>query len=194
MQFLKRVSKWIANRIPARRELREVFNVVLFCVFGWSIRGFLFKMPAFALYFGVKNNLAILCYMFAFALVETLLVTGVLVAISVVLPARFLKEGFAYKGFLTVLVTSAALILFQGYYRINFFKDIIAADYSSIPPFVAGLIVSIAALIGLVWIFHRSPRFQKYLLSVVEQFGVFTYIYVPLGLLGLMVVIIRNLP
>ena len=194
MQWLNKLPQGILGRIPARRELREVFDVVLFSVFGWSIRGFLYKIPAFTLYFGLKNNLAILCYMLAFALLESLVVTAVLMVIGTLLPSRFLKEGFAYKGFLIILVASVALILFQSYYHINFFYNILAADYSFIPPFIVGLVVSAAFLIALFWIFQQRPRFQKYLLSLVEQFGVFTYVYVPLGLIGLIVVIIRNLP
>jgi hypothetical protein len=194
MQQQPSIAKWITSRLPERKELREVFNVVLFSVFGWSIRGFLFKMPSFLLYFGLKNNLAILCYMLAFALIETLIVTGVLALISMLLPARVLRKGFAYKGFLTILVASIALILFQGFSQVNFFKDVEASNYSSVPPLVVGLVVAVAALVVLFWIFQRWPRFQKYLLTLVEQFGVFTYIYVPLGLIGLVVVIIRNLP
>jgi hypothetical protein len=194
MQRLNKSYEWICRRIPARRELREVFDVVLFSVFGWSIRGFLYKIPAFTLYFGLKTNLAILCYMLAFALLESLLVTAALMAIGTLLPSRFLKEGFAYKSFLIILVASVALILFQGYYHITFFKDILAGDYSSIPPFVAGFVLSATFLISLFWVCRQQPRFQKYLLSLVEQFGVFAYFYVPLGLIGLIVVIIRNLP
>lgn len=188
------ISKWFTSKLPERDELREVFNVVLFSVFGWSIRGFLFKMPSLTLYFGLKNNLAVLCYMLAFALVESLIVTGALVLISVLLPGRVLRKGFAYKGFLTVLVAWIALIVFQGFSQVNFFKDAQANNYSSVPPLVIGLVVTAAALVVLFWIFQRWPRFQKYLLTLVEQFGVFTYIYVPLGLIGLMVVIIRNIP
>ncbi|MGZ6316444.1 MAG: hypothetical protein ACXWNQ_04225 [Anaerolineales bacterium] len=194
MQQRPPITKWITSRLPERNELREVFNVVLFLVFGWSIRGFLFKMPALTLYFGLKNNLAVLCYMLAFALVETLIVTSVLVLISMLLPARVLRRGFAYKGFLTILVASVALILFQGYSQVNFLKDMLADNYSSVPPLVMGVVGAAAVLVVLLWIFQRWPRFQKYLLTLVEQFGVFTYIYVPLGLIGLMVVIIRNLP
>ena len=120
--------------------------------------------------------------------------TGVLILISMLLPARVLRQGFAYKGFLTILVASVALILFQGYSQVIFLKEMLADNYSSVPPLVIGLVVAAAVLAVLLWIFQRWPRFQKYLLSLVEQFGVFTYIYVPLGLIGLMVVIIRNLP
>ncbi len=183
----------ILSRLPARNDALKVFGVVLFAVFGWSIRGFLFKIPSFSLYFGLGTNLAILCYMFAFALFESVLVTGVLVVLAAVLPARFLKVGFAYKGFLIVLVTTIAMIAFEGYYKVDYFKDIRNGDDSSIPPFVMGVIVSTVSLFGLLWLFHAKPRLQRYALFVAEQFSVFMYIYVPLGVIGLIVVVLRNL-
>lgn len=181
------------SRLPGTREMLKVFGVVLFAVFGWSIRGFLFKIPAFTLYFGLGTNLAILCYMFAFALFESVLVIAVLVLLAGLLPARFMKDGFAYKAFLIVLVATIAMIVFEGYFKVEYFKDIMAGNESSIPPFAAGVVVSLASLFGLLWLFRVKPALQRLALYVVEQFSVFTYIYVPLGLVGLIVVIARNL-
>ncbi len=172
----------------------QVFGIVLFVVFGWSIRGFFFKVPAFALYFGIGTDLAVLCYMFAFALFESLLVTGALIALASLLPQRSLRDGFAYKSFLIILVATAAMIAFENYYRVGYFKDIMAGDDSSIPPFVIGVVTSILSLAVLLWLFHIKPRLQKYAAFIMEQFSVFMYIYVPLGLLGLIVVIVRNFP
>jgi hypothetical protein len=170
-----------------------VFGLVLFAVFGWSIRGFLFKLPAFALYFGVGADLAVLAYMMAFALIESLIVTAVLVALAALLPAGWLRAGFAYKGFLIVLVATAAIILFEGYYRADFLKDILAGYSYMFPPFIAGLLGSILALGVLLWLFRRYKRLQRYAVYALEQISLFTYIYVPLGLIGLVVVLVRNL-
>ena len=194
MQSSHPQENFIGSRLPVRREVLQVFSVVLFVVFGWSIRGFLYKVPSFTLYFGLTKNLAILCYMFAFALFESLVVTAALLALAALLPARFLHDGFGYKGFLIVLVATVALIVFEGYYKVDYFKDIMAGDRSSIPPFVEGALASLAVLFGLLWLFHAKPRLQKYARFIMEQFSVFTYIYVPLGLLGLIVVIVRNIP
>ena len=183
----------IWRRLPARRDTLQVFGVVLFAVFGWSIRGFLYKIPAFTLYFGLLNNLSILGYMLSFALIESLLVTASLLVLSVILPARALKEGFAYKGSLIVFTATVAMILFELWFRIDFFKDIMAGQYYMLPPFVIGLVLSVASLLALVWLFHSRPRLQKYVLLAADQLGIFTYIYVPLGLIGLFVVIIRNI-
>jgi hypothetical protein len=186
-------SQSYRSRLPARRDIVGVFGVVLFAVFGWSIRGFLYKIPAFALYFGIGSNLAILSYMFAFALFESVLVSGCLVLVASILPGHLLKQGFSYKGFIVVLVATVAMILFEGYYKVDFFKDIMNGDDSSIPPFVIGSIVTMVVLAGLLWLARWQPRVQKALQVMVDQLSIFTYIYVPLGLIGLVVVIIRNL-
>ena len=167
---------------------------MLFAVFGWSIRGYLFKLPALALYFGIGANLAVLAYMFSFALLESLIIMGVLLAICIILPERVFKEGFAYKAFLTMMVATIGMIQFERYYKVEYFKDIMARNYESIPPFVEGVAACLAALVMLLWMLHRWPRLQKYPLLVMEQVSLFNYIYVPLGVLGLIVVIVRNLP
>ncbi len=183
----------IGTRLPARNDILHVFGVVLFAVFGWSIRGFLYKIPAFTLYFGISTNLAILSYMLSFALLESVLVMVALLAVAAILPAQALRRGFAYKGFLVILVATLAMILFEGYFQIGYFKDMMAGMYYMVQPFVIGLASCVLALIGLLWFFHARPAYQKYLLYATEQLSVFTYIYVPLGLIGLAVVIVRNL-
>ncbi len=181
------------RRLPSRSDILQVFGVILFAVFGWSIRGFLFKIPSFTLYFGLTANLAVLSYMLAFALLESALVMGMLLALSIALPSPVFREGFAYKGFIVVLVATVAAIVFESWYRIDFFKDMMAGMTYPIPPFIIGILVSIAVLALLFWIFHAWPRLQRYAVIVMEQLSIFMYIYVPLGLLGLIVVFIRNL-
>ena len=181
------------KRLPVRAEILDVFNVIIFAVFGWSIRGFLFEIPAFLLYLGLGDITAVLFYMLAVALLESIVVTGGLVIVSMVLPPNWLKAGFAYKGFLIILVATIGLILFQGYYKIGFFQNLIKNDYSDFQPVLAGLIIGVLGLIGLFWLFHIKPRLQHYLSKFIEQFTVFGYIYIPLGVIGILVVLVRNL-
>ncbi len=193
MKVLNSAFRGIRNRLPLRSDIWTVFNIVLFVVYGWSIRGFLFELPSFSLYFRLWNLTGILFYMFAFALLETLIVTGVLVVVSVFLPSAWFKHGFAYKGFLVVVVATVAAILFQGYYKIEFFQDIGRNDYSSLWHLLQGFGVAVAVLAVLIWVFRRYEVPQRRLLALADQFSVFTYIYVPLGLVGLVMVIVRNI-
>lgn len=184
--------EFIKKRLPIRADILRVFNIVLFVVFSWSIRGFLFEIPAFLLYLGLPDISQILFYMLAFALLESMIVTGGLVLLSMILPSNWFRSGFAYKGFLIILAATIGLILFQGYYKIGFFQNLMRNDYSDFKPVLAGLMISILSLSLLFWLFHIKPHLQKYLSVLIEQFSVFGYIYLPLGVIGFLVVIIRN--
>lgn len=193
MQIFDFIFKLLKKRLPVRTEVLSVFNVVLFVVFGWSIRGFLFELPSFLLDFQIGDIASILFYMLAFALLESLCVTAGLVLGSMVFPSHWFKLGFGYKSFLIIFVATIGLIFFQGYYKYGYFDILVKNDYLPLMPLLIGLIIGLIALIGLLWFFNNKPRPKYYLLNFIEQFSVFGYIYIPLGLLGILVVIVRNL-
>ncbi len=174
----------LSGRIPARGEVLTVFNFALFAIASWSVRAFLFKFPSFRLYFDIPDILSILLYMLAFALLESIALTLLLVIASALLPPTWLKSGFDYKGFLAVLVVGIASILLQ---------------YSEVPDFpplrwlAAGTAACLLAWGLLALGLHFLPRLRTVVLGFVERFAIFSYIYVPLGTIGILVVLIRNL-
>ena len=127
---------------------------------------------------------AIFSYMMAFAFVESTLVFVALVLVSTILPKKWLREGFSYKGFLIVLVGSIAFIRYQTFLG----GELPAAKTVFL---LAG--ESILVLICLILLFHFVKWLQAILVSIAERFTVFAYLYIPLGFLGLIVVVLRNL-
>ena len=190
---MKSVLRFFGKRMPASGEVRAVFSVVVFAVYSWSIRGFLFNTSSFLMYHSLSFIAAIFFYMMAFALLESVLVTGFLVIVSMILPAGWFRIGFAYKGFLVILVAAIGMIEFQSYYTIDFVGNMMNNDYSFMQPILIGLIISIAALGGLLLLFGKVNRLQRLLVALVEKFAIFDYVYLPLGLLGFVAVVIRNL-
>jgi hypothetical protein len=193
MKIFDFIIKAFKQRLPVGYEIISVFNVLLFVVFGWSIRGFLFELPSFLLDFQLEDIASILFYMLAFALLESLFITAGLVLVSMVFPSNWLKMGFGYKGFLIIFVATIGLILYQGYYKNGFFETFLKNDYSPLNPLFIGLIVGVFVLIGLFWLFNNKSGLKNYLLIFIAQFSVFAYIYIPLGLIGVLVVIFRNI-
>jgi len=190
---MKSVLRFLGKRMPASAEVRAVFSVVVFAVYSWSIRGFLFNTSSFLMYHSLSFIAAVFFYMMAFALLECVLVTGFLVIVSMILPSGWLRQGFAYKGFLVILVTAIGMIEYQNYYTIDFVGNMMHNSYSFLQPILIGLLISIAALGGLLVLFGRVERLQKLLVALVERFKIFNYVYLPLGLLGFVVVLVRNL-
>lgn len=122
--------------------------------------------------------------MMAFALVESFLIIVCLVFLSVVLPGKWFREGFSYKGFLIILVVSIASLLYQAS---------LDSELPSVESFFlwAGIFIFILVVLCLLFQFVKS--LQDFLVSVTERFTVFSYLYIPLGFVGLSVVIFRNL-
>jgi hypothetical protein len=177
MQFLR-------DRLPHRKEIISVLGVSLFVCHSWSIRGFLNDLPSLLLYFRSLEIAVIFAYMMAFAFLESLLVTAGLGLVGALLPSKWLKEGFAYKSLIAVLVGAGAAILLQKNLRYDFPSIKMLILYSVVP------LILIVVLIVLSWFW--SPL-QRILLDVLDRLSIMLYIYVPLGLLSLVVVVFRNL-
>jgi hypothetical protein len=172
------------SRLPEWKDVFTVLSVIVFAVFSWSIRGFLFILPSIALRYAAMEIVAIFFYMMAFALLESLLIAGSLAVVSAILPKMWLREGFSYKGFLIVLISSVASILYQASLRDELPGTNIYFLWVGVP---------ILILIVLILLFHFVHRWRVVLQSVAERFMVFAYLYIPIGVLGLVAVIFRNL-
>lgn len=172
------------ERLPARQDRLAVLGAAVFVVFSWSIRGFLFVFPSRVMYLRAWEVFSIFMYMMAFALAESLLLAGGLTALAMLLPGSWLRQGFAYKGFLTILLGTATAILYQ------------RSLGDDLPPKETLLLWTAAPLVlllGLLALLHFFPRLGVILASLAERFTVFVYLYLPLGVLGLLVVVLRNL-
>ena len=172
------------SRLPGWKDIFIVLSTTVFVVFSWSIRGFLFVLPSITLRYAVVEVIAIFSYMMAFALLESFLITGVLIIVSGVLPSAWFRDGFSYKGFLAVLIGSVASIQYQAF---------LGSELPEAQMYYLWAGILILLLVGLFLLFHFIHRFQSVLVSIAERFTVFAYLYIPIGILGLTVVIFRNL-
>ena len=175
------------RRLPDRREIYAVLGVVVFVVHSWSMRGFFHEVPSFILYYKIGQILAIFLYMMAFALFESLLVTFGLGLLSLVMPVKWFRDGFIYKSFITVVVGAIAML---------WLENTIMSLNNTFPPM--GLLLRAAGLTFGLWVLlllalHNAKPLQKAILLVSDRIGVLAYLYIPLGILGFVVVFVRNL-
>jgi hypothetical protein len=175
------------GRIPHRQEILYVFGGIIFVIFSWSIRGFLYQIPALLLYYRLLDIISVLFYLLAFALFESLLILAGLILIGVILPRKWFLEGFAYKGFLSFLVASFAMTRLQDY--------LFLLDYSAPPMNIIylGTAVVLIIIVALILLFQKVAWLQKTLLFLEERLQIFIYLYVPLGVIGVLVIVFRNL-
>jgi hypothetical protein len=172
------------RRLPAREDVFIVLSAILVAVFSWSIRGFFFVYPSLVLRYDAAEVFGIFSYMMAFAFVESILVLGSLIIVSTFMPKKWFREGFSYKGFLAVLVGSIAFIRYQTF---------LGGELPAVKTIFLLAGESFFVLVCLILLFHFVKRLQTILVSIAERFTVFVFLYIPLGFLGLIVVILRNL-
>ena len=175
---------FIRNRFPHRSEIIAVLSVAVFVCFSWSILGFFHKLSSFLLYLKLGEIGAIFAYMMAFAMLESLLVTAILILLSALLPSSWLRDGFAYKGFVILLIATADAFLFQKSLQEIFPSTLNLALFSVVP------ILLIAILISLL---HAQPKVQNLLIKVQDRFLIMLFVYLPIGLISLLAVTVRNL-
>ncbi|HEX5837477.1 MAG TPA: hypothetical protein VFY26_06575 [Anaerolineales bacterium] len=175
---------FIQKRFPRRYDMLAVFGVVVFVCYSWTLLGFLNKLSSFLLYFTLGEIANILAFMMAFALVESLVLTVILVLLSAFLPSDWLREGFAFKGFVIVIIATVTSILFQNILEDNFPHPLVLLLFILIPIGVA------VALIALV---RSAPKVHSLINNIQDRVLIMLFVYVPLGVLSLMFVLYRNL-
>ena len=173
----------VKKRLPKNREILYVLATSVFVVFSWSLRGFFEYLPSF-----LKNQLlgaiyGIFSYMMAFALLESLLLTGVLLLLSMILPGRWYRDGFAYKSFLVIAVVTATSINLQKF---------LTNEWPSLNILLPRFGIAFLILLGLILLAHFLLPLQRILLDIEDRMQIFLYIYLPIGVLGFLTVLIRN--
>jgi len=120
----------------------------------------------------------------AFAFLESLLVTGVLVLLSAILPSNWLRDGFTYKGLIAILMATIASIILQ---------RTLQGEFPTL------LILTLIWFIPLLWtvvfiiLVQRKPPLQRILVEAAERISIMLFIYLPIGVISLVVVTLRNL-
>lgn len=182
---MRLIADVLRKRIPTRAEIQLIFSLVVFIVFGWAIWIFLYELPAYLVSSHWGGIISQLLVRMASALFESLLITSLLVLLSFVLPSKWFRIGFSYKGFITLLV----MVILTFWIRDVFVND------DQFPPMdllYKGGGILFSAWVALLFMIHRWTGLQRMVKGLLERIEVFLYIYLPLGLIGLGYLLLIN--
>jgi hypothetical protein len=161
-----------------------VCSVAVFLCFSWTILGFLNKLSSFLLYFTPAEIADIFVFMMAFALLESLALTGFMVLLSMILPHGWLRDEFSLKGSAFLVVFALASIVSQ---------KLLQDELPGAIWLVTGLTAPLVLFAILIFFSHRSVKLQKLLFTIQDRISIMLFLYLPLGLVSLFVWIYRNL-
>ncbi len=179
----------LKSRLPASSEALSVFSIFVFFVFSWALYRASWYVPSWLEYLTIWSILVIIAYVLAFALIESAAMLGLLVFFFLFFPKKILKAKYALLGSSLAVLLSVGAFLLQRkinlVYRLELWQLVVYP--------LAGLLAAVLLVLLLAFLLDRFPRLSRLLAAVLDRMVIFVYIYVPLGLLALLVVLVRNI-
>jgi hypothetical protein len=147
------------------------------------------QVPSWLGYLSLVSVLALATYVLAFSLIESSAVLGFLVFLSLIFPKRLFRDKFVVQGGVVLFLLSLGAYLFQRRMKVIYTLEIQQLIVYPIAILAALLLLIVAS----AFILERVKILARLIQVIADRMTVFAIIYIPLGLLGLVVVIVRNL-
>lgn len=172
------------QKIPKIEKIAPVYAVAVVMIYAWSIPRFFWRLTSWLYFSSVGEIAVIFFYMMAVNLIESVLVIFVPIALSVVLPEKWFVERFVTKGTLLISLSLGYLMYFDSrlYYQAPFPLDLVHQT-----PII------IAALLALVFLIDWTGILDKILIDLSDRMIIFLYISIPVSLISVLVIIVRNI-
>lgn len=182
---------FLRSRLPSRQDIFLVFAVTTVPIYLWALLNFLREVPGYILRADLSFILAVLSYTLASCLIESLIVTGIVVLLAMILPRRFLLDRFVPQASILVLVPAFWAI------PVHYQTRIVTGLTLPVPVYIAlvaiWLITFIVALIDFSIIFRRYPKVEVGMRDVADRLTVLASVFVVLGMISLGNILVRNL-
>jgi hypothetical protein len=187
--ILAKFNSSLKAKLPARQEALVVFSVIVFIVFSWTLYRVFWWVPSWLEYLSIWNILIIVAYVLAFALFESLAVMGLIVILGLLFPKQTFKDQFIVQG--SAISAALGVIAFLVQRKVSLIYKLELWQTLAYPTLI---LIGVVILVPMLsYIFKRFNLLSRLALAAAERMTIFVYLYVPLGLIGVLVVVARNL-
>jgi len=174
------------KRLPSSKDIASVYAVIAFMIQIWTVQVLFGQLPSWSSYLNVHEILSVFAYRIAESFMECLLVLGVLLFISLILPPRSFRDVFVVRGTAFAVCFLGSIILF--WKRFESDPGILMADYTQT--------WTVGTILLTVLSSHASAKIEAvsdFLDWVSDRITVFLYLLIPLSLVSFITVLIRNI-
>ena len=175
----------LQTRIPDKRNIVTVFAVAMFLVYSWTLFTSFWKLPSWLFFLQLGEILSIYAYAFVVNFMESLLLLLIALLPTVLLPRPWWKDAFIPRGVALILIVLGSAILHMSLYRTP----------DTRPAFVSGQLLwwagTVLLAVLLTWLAGSVKWIRNGLESMADRFMIFLYIYLPLTMIAILVVVAR---
>ncbi len=173
------------GRLASREDLFYAYVACSLPIFLWAFYKLFRDTPAWILRMSVLDILSVLAYSLAISVLESLIIWGLFVLLGFLLPEARFRRKFVPLVMAITLVSAIWAVNAQFNYA-----EVFDWSFSEALPW---LVLSIFTIIVGYLLVLRSDRLANLIYKLVKGLSVLTSVYIILGLIGIVVVIFRNL-
>jgi hypothetical protein len=174
----------ISNRFPGWQAVTSVYAMIVLLVYGWTIYWITWKFPSWIYYLTILEILWMICYAMVVNLLESLLFMIGILVLGILVPRAWLADRFAASGSLLSILIAGILMYFSAPIQLE-------EKFSYTPLIQMGISFLIAS--GIAMLLPLYPPIAAFLDLLADRAKIFLYILLPVSLLSLVIVIVRNL-
>jgi hypothetical protein len=172
------------KRLPSFNQTLSAYAVIAFMLFAWALLWFFWNIPSWIKFMTLGYLLATLSYPMAASFLESLTILVLLLIPAMILPAGWFRERFAARGS-AVTIGLLGVIMLRDY--------LIVADYFFLKPLPIFWLTSALLTALLLFLAVKFQRMEKALTLLAERLTIFLYIFVPLSVISLLAILVRNI-
>ena len=178
--------KILISKLPARSEYIKLFLMCSFPIHVWAYIDLMNVMPSMFLQMSDWRMLGVISYVLDFALLESIFIFVILFLASLLAPGGLFDLKIVHIDALFVFAASISAIFIHLYHQ----WDIKWMGFTNwvVTWILIGLLLFILAIIG----FRRMPRMQRLFQAGIDRLAVLSTVYISLDLLGVFVILARN--
>lgn len=172
------------DHLPPNEDLLLVFGNCAFIIHLWALYNLFYILPSWVLRMNLNDLIGAISYVLVFALLESIILWGALTLTASILPPKWFRNYFLVQSATLILLTTIfALIL-------HFSYAVIATNIR----FLIGMIcIYLVVVVVNLLIVRKSQRVEKIWRKILQKTIVPAVLYLPFDLIGLAIIIFRNI-
>lgn len=175
----------LKNRFPTLSQILAVYGVIALMIYGWTLMWFFWNLPSWEYYLTIGEISSILAYSSAVNFAESLSVMVGLLFFSLILPQKWFRNVFPSHATLLAIFSLGYAMYFASHISSN--ENSYPASMVRLVPVIVILILVLTFLLGTI-----GPV-RKLIGILADHASIFSYIFLPLGLISVLIVIVRNI-
>lgn len=190
--MIRRANAWVQTflrQFPGRQEILPVFSIIVFFVYSWALYRMFYQVPSWLYYMPAGEIFILAAYVLVFALFESLVVLGLVLLLIKIYPARFFREKFVLQGTTLVGGLSLGAVLLQR--KIGVIYKLEFEELLMYPLLILGIYLILPLFSAILY--RKIPTLGRVVEAVADRMQIFPLIYLPLSLVSLPWLLIRNL-